>query len=519
VIDWFQDRKFIVLLALVIVVTIAAHVLPSPRTIDDAFITFRYSRNINAGEGFVYNPGVYTLGTTTPLYTLLMSAISAITGAQDYPWYALTVNALAAAGTATCLFLLLRRLTGSAWLGALIGILWGISPISVAFSVGGMETSLNIFWFVGAVYFFVTDRRRWLGLFVGLAFLTRIDTVIWIGPLLLHQLVVFWWQHRDESLLRRIPWTTWIMALVVVLPWMIFAFLYFGSPVPNSIAAKSVVYAMQPGAAFVSFFRAYVVPFSDYQLLGSVGVMLASPFYLIFILTGIVYIYKHERRLLPFVIYPWLYMAAFSIANPLVFRWYVAPPLPALIFGIIVGAWTIAQAVQNRIQRLPVVPLAMAGLSLLWISASIAGWTAEPDHGPQRPAPEMAWHQQELYYREMVEMLVNEYGVTEDTPVAAPDIGVIGYVTNSRIIDPVGLIDPGMAPYYPVDKTLIPEGQNYAIPPQIIFDRNPAYLVTMEAAVRLGLEMEPAFQAAYELVYEIPTDFYGTGMRLYADSE
>ena len=49
---------------------LAARMIPGPRTIDDSYITFRYARNLLAGEGFVYNPGVRLMGTTTPLYTL-----------------------------------------------------------------------------------------------------------------------------------------------------------------------------------------------------------------------------------------------------------------------------------------------------------------------------------------------------------------------------------------------------------------------------------------------------------------
>jgi hypothetical protein len=62
---------------------------------------------------------------------------------------------------------------------------------------------------------------------------------------------------------------------------------------------------------------------------------------------------------------------------------------------------------------------------------------------------------------------------------------------------------------------LIPTGQNYAIPPQLIYDTAPQFLVTMEAFVRLGLETQEEFQSEYRLIEEIPTDFYGTGMRLY----
>src|SRR5262245_45944064 len=100
------NSRQLTIIAALMLIAIVARTLPGPRTIDDAFITFRYSRNIVEGQGFVYNPGVRTLGTTTPLFTLTMAAISAITGQQDYQWYAIAVSALADAVTAALLFLL-----------------------------------------------------------------------------------------------------------------------------------------------------------------------------------------------------------------------------------------------------------------------------------------------------------------------------------------------------------------------------------------------------------------------------
>lgn len=53
---------------------LTARLTPGLRTLDDAYITYRYTRNILAGNGFVFNPGERELGTTTPLYTLLLAA-------------------------------------------------------------------------------------------------------------------------------------------------------------------------------------------------------------------------------------------------------------------------------------------------------------------------------------------------------------------------------------------------------------------------------------------------------------
>ncbi len=511
-------RRDTILIALVMALTLFAHVLPTPRTIDDAFITFRYSRNIVSGAGFVYNPGVYTLGTTTPLYTLLMASISAITGGQDFPWYALTVNALAATGTAALLVLIVRQLTGNLWMGLVIGALWGISPVSVTFAVGGMETSLNNLWLVAAFYAFLVKRPVWLGVLAALAFLTRIDTVIFTGPLLLYHLGEHWLTARDKPLIERIPWRTWLAGLLVVLPWLLFAWAYFGSPVPNSISAKSVAYVLPAGSAFTQLFRAYIVPFSEFQLVGSVGVMVLTALYGGLLLIGLLHIFKKHPRFIPLVIYPWVYVLVFSVANPLIFRWYTAPPLPALMVTLVAGVWALVEAIQVARPNWRVGTVTAAGLALFWGAASLSGWAITPDHGPSRPAPEMAWHQIELYYQQIGTQLREDYGVTPVTRVASGDIGAVGYFSGATIVDTVGLVTPELSVYYPIDPALVVPDQNYAIPPQLIYDTNPEYLVTMEAFVRLGLATEPRFQAAYQLITEIPTNFYGTGMRLYQQS-
>jgi hypothetical protein len=509
-------RALWAVLACVAALALAARIIPEPRTIDDAFITFRYSRNIVGGEGFVYNAGARTLGTTTPLYTLLMAGIGWVTGSGNYPWFALIVNALADAGTSVLLALLIYRATRRISLAAVAGAVWAVNPMSVTFAVGGMETSVGILCAVAAFYLYVMRRERWMALVAALGILTRIDTILWVGLLFLHQFIKRWRETRGATpLIRRVPWQSWAVFVGTLAPWYVFSWAYFGTLFPRSLAAKQVAYKVDGLQAFTRLAQNVATPFFEHHTLGVLGIMIGIVLYPALAGAGTLFAARRYPRVVPYLVYVWVYVIVFSVMNPLMFRWYMTPMLPAYLLAILLGVWALVETLGTRLDRPAMVPVVLSSIGVVFVLLLLNAWTLHPDHGQDRPAPEMAWNAIEINYRRIGEELRTQYGVTPDTLVAAGDIGAIGYYSRARILDTVGLVTPEIGDYYPFDDSLLAEGANYAVPPAIILDYRPAYVVMMRLYIENSLAADPTFAELYAVADSIPTGYYGGEMLLY----
>ena len=500
------DRWLLVGLA---IVALTARLLPGPRTVDDAYITFRYARNLITGHGFVYNPGERILGTTTPLYTLLMAGLALLSGSRDFPTLALGVNAVAGATAVGLLYRLGKRFSGHRSVAVGGALLWAIAPYSVTFAIGGMETDLTIALLLAAADAHLAGHPRRMAVWCALALLARPDTAILLGLLWLDHGWERLRQHRPTLLLKEGMITAGILA-----PWLIFSTYYFGSPLPHSIAAKSVTYRLPPTADLIRLLQHYATPFFEQKvlppamLLGVLGVYLT-----LWAFSGRDAI-RRNRRAWPIVAYPCAYFAVFAIANPLLFRWYLSPPMPFYFLLIIHGLWITILTIRQAGRRLASVGL--AAFLLIAVGSTLNAWELHPDHGPDRPAPEMAWFQLELLYSQAAD-IVRTQARPGDT-LCAGDIGVLGYRTNMHILDTVGLVTPAATRHYPADPAIYVI--NYAIPAGLVLDLDPDYIVILEIYGRRGLLPDAEFQARYRLLATLETDIYGSrGMLIFGRAD
>ncbi len=381
-------------------------------TADDAFITFRYAENLATGNGFVYNLGDRVLGTTTPLFTLLL----AITTLLRIPiiYAALIISLVASGLTVVYLYKLSRalRFTHFAILPALMYIAW---PRSITTDISGMESALFTL-FVTAAFYYQHKRQEIYALGLAtLATVTRPEGLGLLGLLLVYNF------YRDRSL-----WLRYLMTPLIILgPWLIFAWLYFGSPIPNSVVAKLALYSrfgtMPPLEAFSYLFGLHT-------LLG----WLILPLFPL----GVWIIDKKQNagRLEATWIVATLLFYTFSRTH--VFHWYISPIYPVMMLFVASGIQYLLELLRMPSSRVRVLNTAAALLILAGLSVGI--------------------YRQALYYKdyqttlEQIHRAIGYFLHAETEPdalVAAEDIGYMGYYSKRRILDRDGLVSPEAIPY------------------------------------------------------------------------
>ena len=486
---------------LAVLLALAARLIPGARTIDDAYITFRYAHNILSGLGFVYNPGEQVLGTTTPLFTLLLSGIGALLGGKeaDFPQIAWVLNTLVDGITCYLLFFIGRKL-GFLLAGLGAAFTWAVAPFSVTFAIGGLETSVYILLLVGTAACYLSEKYTWTAFFAALMLLTRPDALIYLGLLVLDRVLRWVKDFKDlKTAAQRAPSNRQLLAeiLAFCLPvgaWFSFAIFYFGSPLPHSITAKTMAYHLEPMSALVRLLQHYATPFMEHLVFGSAWVLWGLLIYLFLAISGSLQAVRRIPSCWPFFAYPVFYFVTYALANPLIFRWYLSPPLPAYMLAILIGieqvisgfSWVLEKRFPSRgMPQSRAVLVSLRLLTVLFVilapvGFSLHAWTWQPDHGLDRPAPQMAWYQLELLYRQAAGILQEEIALHPQQPItlAAGDVGVLGYFTHAKILDTVGLISPQSTQYYPTDPDYYVI--NYAIPPALILDYQTEFIVILE---------------------------------------
>jgi arabinofuranosyltransferase len=411
---------------------------------DDIYNTSRYAANLAAGAGFVFNPGERVFGLTDPGVGLVLAAARAVTGVA----IPLLGTVLTAFALLTLAAVLVRsageqgRLAEGLAGGLLIltaSYLWtaqGSGPLPAlallllaARLTETEEQALRPGWRDGAA-----------GLLAGLAVWCRPDAAL--GAVLLGLLLT------GER--RRLPWRYGTGLAAAVLPGLLAARLYFGTVVPQTLAAKRQAGALHDvgwggGWEGIAAFWGRAWGLWRFHVGPLAGPLLAVG------LLGLAALWHRGGRPGRLLVLVGLGVAvAYTALGVPFFLWYTVPPAAAVFAG---AAWGVGWAVRRASRFGPPARLsgqpagqpagrlagAAAGLiAVVGLAALLAAggrWWRDPGAGDWRlPAYRAAG----LWIRD---------NTPPEAEVALEEIGIVGYFAARPVRDLVGLVTPASLPY------------------------------------------------------------------------
>lgn len=428
----------VLILILVLGVLLAVHVRMLAGLTDDAYISFRYSKNLAQGQGLRWNPGGEKVEGYTNFAWVLIGAVGALLLPDQLPQLMSGLGIAFFLATIWIFFMMAARLLPGQRRLALIGTFFlAASGPLVLWSTSGLETMMFTMLTATGFLAFLLHlqsgkpkfyRRVWLVSL--LLFLTRPDGIVFAAVMGAYFLL---WQ---KGLLRRerlLPFLThFLLPFLVYNVWRI---LYFGNWLPNTFYAKAT------GAALNQIKKGsfYFVNFSLTYLLPLVPLVL----YILFRRRPAAAEKNHFKTV------ALLFLGAFSLYIIVVggdymamYRFFV-PLLPVLYLLITVEFARHAGPGKNP-----------AGWALLAATVLITFLPSTPldrpiwgGNHPYQYGCYEGYRTEQWYLNRYITIgkLFNRIKKSADESIVIPAIGAIGYYSGMNVIDYYGLTEPQIA--------------------------------------------------------------------------
>lgn len=211
---------------------------------DDAYISFRYARNLIEGRGLVYNPGEYVEGYTNFFWILQLAALWKVLGIGPEPGATLLSAAYSAGVCGLCAW---HAVNGPARLGRrwIVGgalLLLATSRTFAVWCTSGLETRQFTFFVLLAII--LLGRYACWRPGLGCASLALAAAALTRPEGLLIAAVGSAWFVFDAAVRRRCTWRAFLALIgpfaAIAGAHAVFRWFYYGDIVPNTYWAKYV---------------------------------------------------------------------------------------------------------------------------------------------------------------------------------------------------------------------------------------------------------------------------------------
>ena len=223
---------------------------------EDFYITYRSSKNLALGNGLVFTPGERVQAFTSPLNVLIPAGLSYAAGNNSDTlvlWLFRVISAAALAGAAVLLYQIAKAQSFKFLpIFVLIG-LFATNIRIVDFSINGQETGLMMFFLALTLRLLMLPVRA-NAVFLGIAWAglmwTRPDGCVYIAIIAGAFFLFNAGPPDDRPRIRLLKdcFLAGVFAAVLYLPWLIWAWSYYGTPIPHTIIAKGLGFPMGPAS-------------------------------------------------------------------------------------------------------------------------------------------------------------------------------------------------------------------------------------------------------------------------------
>lgn len=215
------------------------------QNVDDAYISYRYGKNLMNGNGMVYNTGEYVEGYTNFLWTVVTSPFTKIK-TVDISIFALSIGLLLSIFNIYLLTRIAQQFISifplkPSYLILLPAIFFVLDDSIAFWAIGGMEFPMYTLFILAATYFYFRINKAeynyiYMALFLMLCTLTRPEGnmifVITMFHFLLYRKSVMNWKRKFLIII--------LLYVLFVILYYGFKYLYYGQLIPNTFYAKGV---------------------------------------------------------------------------------------------------------------------------------------------------------------------------------------------------------------------------------------------------------------------------------------
>lgn len=315
--------------------------LLTERVWEDALITVTHARNALDGLGLVHHPGDGTThGFTSALSVLIPLASDTIV--RDSDLVAMRVLSIVAAVVTLVYAHRVCNLLGiSRWPTLFILGYLALDQNHVFYGMAGMETQVAVAILLAGVFHVMAGHPTRSGVAIGLAMLARPDFILW----------AICGVAGFGILARRRALIVCAVAAVLVLPWVLFTTVYYGSPIPHTILAKSAAYLPVPAPGggvgglvawafdqasgnYVTLLRSFT-PFYENTFVVAAPIAFPIALLVAVVVFGLAarggIALASSRRAWPLLAFAGLYAAYRLVFLPAVYGDWYAPPFTAIM--------------------------------------------------------------------------------------------------------------------------------------------------------------------------------------------